>query len=108
MGHDFFGPTPAAEDLWFPEQATDTQQLFYESIAQFTREIMGPAEEPLATGDYALARNLFRECAELGVFAAELDEDDDGLGFGVLDATLLSEAIGRGHSLSGGLMVDQG
>ncbi len=108
MGECFFGGAADGGALWFPEHATDTQRLFYESVKQFCLETMGPTEDALARKDDGLARSLFQKCAELGVFCAELDEADGGLGFGVLDATLLGEAMGWGNSLSVGFMVHQG
>ncbi len=108
MGDSFFSLYERPGALWFPEDASDTQQLFYESVAQFATEEMATTEAALEARDTGVARRCFQQCAELGVFAAELDESDGGLGFGIVDATLLCEALGRGHSLSVGLMVHQG
>lgn len=108
MTNSFLNTVSGTADLWFPECATSEQRLLYESVRHFAEVTLPPHEEALERQDYTLARSLFRECAALGVFAAELDEADGGLGFGVVDATLLSEALGRAHSLNVGLMVHQG
>ncbi len=108
MGESFYSTPKQSQSAWYPENASDTQQLFYESIAQFAETELAVAEPGLVQRDYALARQCFRQCAELGVFAAELEEADGGLGFGTVDATLMCEALGRGHSLNVGFMVHQG
>lgn len=108
MNASFFdvGLDPAL--LWFPERASEDQRLLYASLRHFAEIDLAPHEAALERHDHATARALFGQCAALGVFAAELDEADGGLGFGVVESTLLCEALGRGHSLNVGLMVHQG
>jgi len=108
MGSTFFEVPTGASELWTPERATSEQRLAYESVRQFAEVTLPPYEAALEGHDYQVARDLFRQCAALGVFAAELDEIDGGLGLGLVDTTLLSEALGRAHSLNVGLMVHLG
>lgn len=108
MAGAFFDPIKQSQSTWFPERMSDTQRMFYESVADFATGEMAEAEGALEGRDGEVARGCFRRCAALGVFSAELEERDGGLAFGIIDATLLCEALGRGHSLSVGLMVHQG
>ena len=86
----------AAADLVFTrEQLTDEQRLILQTAESFVDGEVTPKIDQLESKDWALARTLVKQAAELGMLATDVPERYGGLELDKVSSVVVGEAVGR-------------
>ncbi|WP_338134382.1 acyl-CoA dehydrogenase family protein [Cohnella candidum] len=99
-GGRFMVEEAAWEHAAAPEDFTDEQRRIADMVRSFREDVVAPAYDRLEAPDYGLARRLLRQMGELGLLAAELPEEDGGLGLGQTTAALIAETLAPSTSFA--------
>jgi hypothetical protein len=91
-----------------PEDLGDEERLLVRSMEDFAEREVRPNLERLLARDPEVTRALFRRTAELGVFRAELPEEDGGLGLGILGVTSMLSSRAQLGPLETMVAIHQG
>src|SRR5215203_4721481 len=77
------------------ERLTDEQRMIFATAEEFIDKAVTPAIDRLEAKDWALARQLVRSAAELGLLATDVPEEYGGLDLDKVSSVLVGEAVGR-------------
>src|SRR5690625_1873115 len=95
MGGGFLlGPTPAT-DVFTPEDLNAEQKLIGETALGFSRDEVAPLVDKLENREHEHSVELMRKAGELGLLAADIPAEFDGLELSVPSSTLITEKVGR-------------
>lgn len=95
MGGGFLlGPTAAA-DVFTPEDLDSEQKLIGETALGFGRDEVAPLVDKLENREHEHSVELMRKAGELGLLAADIPAEFDGLELSVPSSTLITEKVGR-------------
>lgn len=89
-----------AEDIFTPEDFTQEHQMIAETTRAFVQGEILPNQERLEHQDWDLTVKLLQKAGELGLLAADVPEDYDGLGADKVTSALITEEITRGGSFA--------
>ena len=83
--------TPA--EIFTPEDLTPEQLQIAATAAQFAREEIEAAAEPLEAKEPGVMRNLLAKAAELGFTSVEIPEEYGGMGMDKISSTVVTDHI---------------
>lgn len=89
-----------AADIFTPEDFTQEHQMIAETTRAFVQGEILPNQDQLEHQDWDLTVKLLRKAGELGLLAADVPEDYDGLGADKVTSALITEEITRGGSFA--------
>ena len=96
------------EDIFTPEDFTEEHRMIAETTRQFIDNEVNPRVDELEKHDWALARELVKKAAELGLISANIPEEYGGLGLDQTSGALVGENIGRCASFATTLGAESG
>ncbi|GAB7389299.1 acyl-CoA dehydrogenase family protein [Bacillaceae bacterium] len=91
-----------------PEDFTEEQRMFAETVKGFLEKEVEPNDEQLEKLDYALTVKLLRRAGELGLLAAEIPEEFGGLGLDKVSAMIIAETLAKSTSFALSLGAHKG
>ncbi|HEU4964459.1 MAG TPA: acyl-CoA dehydrogenase family protein [Bacilli bacterium] len=97
-GGAFLIEETAPADVFTPEDFNDEQKMIARTTADFIAGEVVPHREVLEKLDIDLTVKLLQQAGELGLLAADVPEEYDGLGLDKISSTLITENITRGGS----------
>ena len=86
-GAGFLTGTTDPADVVIPDDLGEEERMLIQSVQGFAQREVLPVMDKLVARDPATSRGLFKKVAELGVFMAEVPEEDGGLDLNVLAVT---------------------
>jgi alkylation response protein AidB-like acyl-CoA dehydrogenase len=84
-----------ANSAFTREQLNDEQRLIGQTAGDFIDKAVTPLIDQLEQKDWALARKLVKDGAELGLLATDVPEAYGGLDLDKVSSVLVGEAVGR-------------
>jgi alkylation response protein AidB-like acyl-CoA dehydrogenase len=96
------------EDIFTPEDFTEEHRMIAETTRQFIDNEVTPRIDELEHHDWALARELVKKAADLGLISANIPEEYGGLGLDQTSGALVGENIGRCASFATTLGAESG
>ncbi len=86
--------------VFTPEDRSDEHRMIASTAQAFIEQEVIPRRDALEAKDWALARQLMRQCGDLGLLGADVPEVFGGVGLDVVSSVLVSEAMGRHASFA--------
>ncbi|MDQ1638194.1 MAG: hypothetical protein QOF62_1533 [Pyrinomonadaceae bacterium] len=96
------------EEIFTPEDFTEEHRMIAETTRQFIDNEVTPRVDELELHDWALARELVKKAADLGLVSANIPEEYGGLGLDQTSGALVGENIGRCASFATTLGAESG
>ena len=96
------------DEIFTPEDFTEEHRMIAETTRQFIDNEVSPRVDELEHHDWALARELVKKAAELGLISANIPEEYGGLGLDQTSGALVGENIGRCASFATTLGAESG
>ena len=96
------------EEVFTPEDFTEEHRMIAETTRQFIDNEVMPRIDELEHHDWALARELVKKAADLGLISANIPEEYGGLGLDQTSGALVGENIGRCASFATTLGAESG
>ncbi|HEX3282700.1 MAG TPA: acyl-CoA dehydrogenase family protein [Pyrinomonadaceae bacterium] len=96
------------DEIFTPEDFTEEHRMIAETTRQFIDNEVNPRVDELEHHDWALARELVKKAAELGLISANIPEEYGGLGLDQTSGALVGENIGRCASFATTLGAESG
>ena len=78
-----------------PEGFSEEQRLFFKTADEFVRREVVPNAERIEHKDYELTTGLLRKAGELGLLAASIPQQYEGLGLDETTVMIVAEAMAR-------------
>ncbi|MFB5190406.1 acyl-CoA dehydrogenase family protein [Alicyclobacillus fastidiosus] len=88
------------EHVFTPEDLTREHQMIIDTTRAFVENEVLPVQEQLEHQDWDLTVSLLQKAGELGLLAADVPEDYEGLGADKATSALISEYLTRGGSFA--------
>jgi alkylation response protein AidB-like acyl-CoA dehydrogenase len=88
------------EEIFTPEDFTEEQRMIADTTREFIDNEVRPRIPELEQKDWALARELVKQSADLGLVGAVIPEEYGGLGLDQTSGTLIAENMGRAASFA--------
>jgi alkylation response protein AidB-like acyl-CoA dehydrogenase len=98
-GSFLLGPVDPAE-VFTPEDFTEEHKMIAQTTKDFVQGEVVPHSEQLEHQDWELTVKLLRKAGELGLLAADVPEEYEGLGLDKISSTLITEYITGGGSFA--------
>src|SRR5262245_19065145 len=83
-----------------PERISDEHRLIAQTVSDFVDKEVLPVLDRLEQKDWALARQLVKRCAELGLLGVDVPETYGGVQLGKVASMLVSERMSRSASFA--------
>ncbi len=96
------------DEIFTPEDFTEEHRMIAETTRQFIDNEVSPRVDELEHHDWALARELVKKAADLGLISANIPEEYGGLGLDQTSGALVGENIGRCASFATTLGAESG
>ena len=96
------------DEIFTPEDFTEEHRMIAETTRQFIDNEVMPRVDELEHHDWALARELVKKAADLGLISANIPEEYGGLGLDQTSGALVGENIGRCASFATTLGAESG
>lgn len=92
------------ERVFTPEDFTDEQKMIAQTTADYVEKEVKPVVENLENHEFEHSVKLLKKAGELGLLAADIPEEYDGLGLDKISSALISEKM----SVAGGFSITHG
>ncbi len=99
-GAEFFVKATASDMVFTPEEFTDEHKMIAKTTLDFVQGEIMPVGEQLEHQDWNLTVKLMRKAGELGLLAADVPEEYEGLGMDKVSSALITENMTRGGSFA--------
>jgi len=86
-GVSFLTGATDPQDVVTPDDLGEEERMLIRAVEEFAAREVAPLMDRLMERDPAVSRALFKKAAELGVFMAEVPEEDGGMDLNVLAVT---------------------
>ncbi|HEV3469346.1 MAG TPA: acyl-CoA dehydrogenase family protein [Pyrinomonadaceae bacterium] len=100
VGGSFLIEERSPEEVFTPEDFTEEHRMIADTARQFMDNEVRPRVPDLEKKDWALARELVRQGAELGFVGATVPEEYGGLGLDQVSGAIIGEYLGRAASFA--------
>lgn len=108
QGGSFLIEDRTPNEVFTPEDFTEEHRMIAETTRQFVDNEVMPHIDRLEHHDWALARELVKKSADLGLIGANIPEEYGGLGLDQTSGALVGENIGRSASFATTLGAESG
>jgi alkylation response protein AidB-like acyl-CoA dehydrogenase len=99
-GGSFLIEDRSAQDVFTPEDLTEEHRMIGDTTREFIDGEVRPRLPELEKHDWALARELIKKSAELGLVGAVIPEEYGGLGLDQTSGVVVAENFGRASSFA--------
>lgn len=99
-GGSFLVESAAPADIFTPEDLNDEQKMIFKTTADFIAGEVVPRREEIEKLDFDLTLKLLRQAGDLGLLAADVPEEYEGLGLDKISSTVITEAFAKGGSFA--------
>ncbi len=96
------------QEIFTPEDFTEEHRMIADTTRQFVDNEVRPRIDELEQKNWALARELVKKAADLGLIGANIPEEYGGLGLDQTSGALVGENIGRSASFATTLGAESG
>lgn len=86
------------ENVFTPEDLTQEHQMIADTARNFVEREILPVQDQLEHQDFDLTVKLMQKAGELGLLAADIPEEYDGLGLDKMTGALIAEELSKGGS----------
>lgn len=100
IGAAFFVEESDYNLLFTPEDFSDEHRMIAKTTAEFVNGEVVPVSEQLEHQDWELTKKLLQKAGDLGLLAADVPEQYDGLGLDKVSSSLIGEYMTRGGSFA--------
>ncbi|MGD8190842.1 acyl-CoA dehydrogenase family protein [Brevibacillus ginsengisoli] len=109
-GGSFLLEAGSCDDVFTLEELTNEQKMIAQTTEEFVRNEVRPHLEELEKQNFEISVRLLKESADLGLLAADVPENYDGLGLDKISSALIAEkfALARGFAITHGAHVGIG
>ena len=107
-GGEFLIRDTNAEEIFIPEQASEEQQMIYQSCIDFLAQEVWPNLDKIDRQEDNITVKLLDKAAELGLLGLNVPEQYGGFEKDFVTGMLSTEAIGGGHSFAVSLAAHTG
>ncbi|WP_042461793.1 acyl-CoA dehydrogenase family protein [Neobacillus dielmonensis] len=109
-GGSFLVEDITCDQLFTPEDFTEEHLMIAKTAEDFVEKEVQPVLEKLENHEFDITVKLLKEAGELGLLAADVPEEYEGLGLDKVTSSLITEAMagGGGFALSHGAHVGIG
>src|SRR5688572_33313658 len=107
-GGSFLIEERTPEEIFTPEDFTEEHRMIADTTRQFIDNEVIPRLDELEKHDWALARELVKKAADLGLIGANIPEEYGGLGLDQTSGALVGENTGRCASFATTLGAESG
>ncbi len=83
-----------------PEERNDEQRMIAATAQAFIEHEVVPRRDALEAKDWSVARQLMRQCGELGLLGVDVPDAFGGVGLDTVSSVVVSEAMGRHASFA--------
>ena len=90
----------APESIFTREKLTEEHRLIGQTADEFMQNEVAPALERLEQKDWALAREMVKKCAELGLLGTDVPEEYGGLALDKVSSLIVGESVGQIASMA--------
>ncbi|MDS9472746.1 acyl-CoA dehydrogenase family protein [Sporosarcina pasteurii] len=90
--------------VFTPEDFTDEQKMIAQTTAEYVEKEVKPVIENLENHEFEHSVKLLKKAGELGLLAADIPEEYDGLGLDKISSALIAEKM----SVAGGFSITHG
>jgi alkylation response protein AidB-like acyl-CoA dehydrogenase len=97
-----------AAETFIPEEFSEEQRMIMEMCTQFLDTEVVPVYDRIEKMEPGLIQSLLTKAGEQGILATGLPEQFGGLGKDFITTTIVTEAVGGGHSFSVALAAHTG
>jgi alkylation response protein AidB-like acyl-CoA dehydrogenase len=87
-------------EVFTPEDLSNEHKMIAKTTFDFATGEVAPRREEIEKLDYDLTLNLLRQAGELGLLAADVPEEYEGLGLDKISSTLITENFTRAGSFA--------
>lgn len=88
------------DNVFTPEDITSEHQMIADTTRNFVEREIRPVQEQLEHQDFDLTVKLMQKAGELGLLAADVPEEYDGLGLDKMTGALISEELSKAGSFA--------
>jgi alkylation response protein AidB-like acyl-CoA dehydrogenase len=99
-GGSFLIEDRSAQEIFTPEDLTEEHRMIGDTTREFIDGEVRPRLPELEKHDWALARELIKKSAELGLVGAVIPEEYGGLGLDQTSGVVVAENFGRASSFA--------
>lgn len=99
-GAAFFVESAQPSRVFTPEDFSDEQKLIFRTAQEFAQHEVLPFAEQLEHQDWDLTVRLLRQAGELGLLAADVQEEYEGLDLDKVSSSLIAEGLARAGSFA--------
>lgn len=99
-GGSFLVESASPADIFTPEDLNDEQKMIFKTTADFIAGEVVPRREEIEKLDFDLTLKLLRQAGDLGLLAADVPEEYEGLGLDKISSTVITEAFAKGGSFA--------
>lgn len=103
-GGAFLTEDLTADRVFTPEDFSDEQKMIAKTTEDYVRNSVLPVVENLEHHEFEHSVRLLKEAGELGLLAADIPEEYDGLGLDKVSSALIAEKL----SVAGGFSITHG
>ncbi|MFA1642903.1 acyl-CoA dehydrogenase family protein [Chryseomicrobium imtechense] len=103
-GGAFLTEDLTADRVFTPEDFSDEQKMIAKTTEDYVRNSVLPVVENLEHHEFEHSVRLLKEAGELGLLAADIPEEYDGLGLDKVSSALIAEKM----SVAGGFSITHG
>ncbi len=107
-GGEFLVKDVNPADIFIPEEFTEEQLQIKEAVQDFLEKEIYPKLDEIDEKKNEEMRPIMEKAAQLGLLGPAIPQDYDGLELDYISITLLSEAVGSGHSFPAAILAHTG
>ena len=108
VGGGFLIEELTPEKVFTPEDFTDEHRMIADTARQFMDGEVRPRLDDLEKKDWALARELIKKGADIGLIGATVPEEYGGLGLDQVSGAIIGEFLGRAASFATAMGAQSG
>jgi len=98
VGGSFLIESTSPADIYTPEDLNNEQKMIAQTTKDFVEGEVFPRREEIEKLDYELTLKLLRQAGDLGLLAADIPEEYEGLGLDKISSTLITEHFAKAGS----------
>ncbi|MEK4025890.1 acyl-CoA dehydrogenase family protein [Mammaliicoccus sciuri] len=103
-GGAFLTEDLSAERVFTPEDFTDEQKMIAKTTEEYVKNDVAPLIDNLENHEFEHSVKLLKKAGDLGLLAADIPEEYEGLGLDKISSALIAEKM----SLAGGFSITHG
>ncbi len=107
-GGEFLVKDVNPSDVFIPEEFTDEQKQIKEAVQEFLEKEVYPKLDEIDEKKNEVMQPLMKKAADLGLLGPAIPVEHGGMELDYISITILSEAVGSGHSFPAAILAHTG